>query len=231
MAGVVDGPDKETPEARRAAIAASEKPLLTCVDFIGNCGRHTLITPADILGGNYDDDVVERATKLTQEQDREAMDVDAALAEAQKQIDAEKAKEAARRAKVRVGGKYVVGGPIDAFRLFGVTPYRERGWERGKEVTAKMRECLERQKLWQEGMNYSTARQLLQGMGDRREKGLCTFRQAAALAKRGLPTNVSFEKAHEWMDKIAGNGWQVPENIRIEANEILTSSINDNPKR
>ena len=218
LPGVVDGP--ETPETRQAAIAASGKTHVDCVDFIGNCGRHSLVTPADILGGNYDDDVVAKAKEISEETDREPVDLEEALAEAQRLVEEEKAREAARRAKVRVGAKYTVGASIDAFRMFGVTPHRERGWETGKPVTEKMQAVLERQKLWEDGMTFSTARQLIQGLADRREKKLCTFRQANFLCKKGLPPNVSFDKAHSWMDKIAKNGWQVPDGVREEANAI-----------
>jgi len=218
LPGVVDGP--ETPDDRKAAIAASDKPALCCVDFVGNCGKHCLMTPADILGGNYDDDVVERAAKIAQKEDRAGADVQEALDEAKRQVEAEKARDVARRAKVRVGGKYQIGHSIDPFKMFNVVPQRERGWERGKPVTDKMRQALERQKLWEDGMSFSTARQLLQGMGDRREKGLCSFRQANLLCKNGLPPNVSFDVAKKWIDRIAGNQWRVPADIRAEASTL-----------
>ena len=40
-----------TAEARKAAIAASAKPSCLVVDFVGNAGKHKLVTSADILGG------------------------------------------------------------------------------------------------------------------------------------------------------------------------------------
>jgi len=49
LPGVVDGP--ETAEARLAAIAASEKPFCVVLDFVGNSGRHKLMTVADCLAG------------------------------------------------------------------------------------------------------------------------------------------------------------------------------------
>jgi superfamily II DNA or RNA helicase len=50
LEGVVDGPD--TAEARRAAIAASDKPNCVILDFVGNSGNHKLITVADVLAGD-----------------------------------------------------------------------------------------------------------------------------------------------------------------------------------
>jgi len=105
--------------------------------------------------------------------------------------------------------------------LFKVNKFRERGWEKGKPVTDKMKAMLERQKIWRDDMSYSEARQLVQGMAERRTKGLCTFRQANALCKRGLPPNVSFETAHRWMDSIAANRWSVPSEVTKEAQELL----------
>jgi len=223
LAGVVDGP--KTAGARREAIAASDKKWVECIDFVGNAGRHRLVTPADILGGNYDDDVVDRAREIAQSADREPVDMQDAIAEAIKQAEQEKARLAARRAKVRVGAKYHIGKAIDPFEMFAVTPYRARGWEQGKPVTAKMKAMLERQKIWKEDMDYSTARQLIQGLADRREKKLCTYRQANFLCRKGLPPNVSFTVASQWMDAIAKNGWQVPADVRNAANDLAAGQV------
>jgi superfamily II DNA or RNA helicase len=61
LPGLVDG--LETAEERKAAIAASPKPWARLVDFAGNTGRHDIISPWDILGGNVSDDVVARAIR------------------------------------------------------------------------------------------------------------------------------------------------------------------------
>ncbi|MHB1952005.1 MAG: DEAD/DEAH box helicase [Acidiferrobacteraceae bacterium] len=46
-----------TPEERREAIARSSKPCCTVLDFVGNSGRHALISTADILGDKYPADL------------------------------------------------------------------------------------------------------------------------------------------------------------------------------
>src|SRR5512136_2659531 len=61
LPGVVDGP--ETAEARKAAIAASAKASCLVVDFVGNAGKHKLVTSADILGGKVSEEALERAVK------------------------------------------------------------------------------------------------------------------------------------------------------------------------
>ena len=66
LPGVVDGPD--TPEARRAAIASSEKPFCTVLDFVGNSGKHKLVSVVDVLAGDRIDPLdLEEALKVATE--------------------------------------------------------------------------------------------------------------------------------------------------------------------
>ena len=46
----------EDRNVRSAAIAASSKPYVTILDFVGNAGRHKLVHTADILGGEFSDE-------------------------------------------------------------------------------------------------------------------------------------------------------------------------------
>jgi superfamily II DNA or RNA helicase len=211
LPGTVDGP--ATPELRKAAIAASAKPSLTCIDFVGNCGKHSLMTPADILGGNYEDDVVAKAKKILE--DGDGRDVQDALDEAAKKVAEEKAREAARRAKVRVGANYTVGKIVDVFKMMNIVPQREREWERGKQVTPGMKKWLEQQKLWQKDMTYATARQLCQGMSERREKGLCSIRQAKLIARYGFPADTSFTNAKRIITALVKNNWRLPQGFHL----------------
>jgi len=66
IAGMLgDVPDAE---GRRAMIAASVKPYCEILDFVGNCGKHKLITAIDVLAGvNGDEAVVQRAREIVQE--------------------------------------------------------------------------------------------------------------------------------------------------------------------
>ena len=52
LPGVVDGEGLDTPELRKAAIAASAKPYAIMLDFVGNSGEHKLISVADVLAGD-----------------------------------------------------------------------------------------------------------------------------------------------------------------------------------
>lgn len=63
VAGTVDGIGEDSD--RRQAIAASMKPTCTVLDFVGNSGRHKLISVADVLAGT-DVDPVDLAAALKQ---------------------------------------------------------------------------------------------------------------------------------------------------------------------
>lgn len=72
LPGIVDG--LASAMERRSAIADSDKPFMTVLDFVGNSGRHKLITSADVLGGKYPEEEREEAVE-----DAEELDGDMAL--------------------------------------------------------------------------------------------------------------------------------------------------------
>lgn len=96
LPGVVDGWD--TVEQRVAAIAASKKPEMILLDFVGNSGRHRLISSADVLGGDYRLEHIDYAAALIADADesitdtREALEraaIDLALLEEERERKAE----------------------------------------------------------------------------------------------------------------------------------------------
>ena len=190
--------------ARRAMIAGSDKPHCEIVDFVGNAGRHKLVTTADILGGRYDDAVVERARK-TAEESGGPVDMDKALQDAERDITEEKAR--ARRAALRVKAKYSVN-TIDPFDVLHLEPRRERGWDKGRQPSEKMVALLEKSGVPTKGLNFTQAKQLIGEILNRRDQKKCTYKQARILAKYGYRTDVDFHQAREVIDAIAANGWK-----------------------
>lgn len=82
--GEVDGA-----EQRKAMIAASEKTHCLVLDFVGNCGRHRLVTAADILSADPNDDgLIERARRISEERE---IDVAEALEQATEESEREQA--------------------------------------------------------------------------------------------------------------------------------------------
>ncbi len=80
LPGIVDG--IETADGRKTAIASSEKPHMTVIDYAGNAGKHKIIQAADVLGGKHEPPVREYAKKTMAEEGR-AFDLSKALERAE----------------------------------------------------------------------------------------------------------------------------------------------------
>jgi superfamily II DNA or RNA helicase len=198
--------DHESPEARRALIEASCKPSCLIVDFVGNSGRHKLMTSADILGGNMSEQVRDMAVAKARE--GKPVRMNEALREAEDEIEADKQREAARRARLTARAKYTAQ-KIDPFDVFQVHPVAERGWDRGKRLSDAQAAILRKQGIEPDDMPYGQARQLLNELFRRWDAGMCSFGQAKILRKRGLPTDVTREAAGQMIDEIAKKeGWK-----------------------
>ena len=204
LPGLVDGYEAD---ARRGRIAGSIKPYLEVVDFVGNSGRHKLVTSADILGGNYADDVIERARAATESAAGAPVDMLDALALAEREIAAEK--ERTRRAALRVKASYTAR-QVDPFDVLHLEPWRERGWDKDRPLSPKMTALLEKQGIDVRGLSYTQASQLCAEIIRRFTERRCTFKQARLLSKFGYDPDVTFDQARRLIDAVAANGWQRP---------------------
>ena len=118
MPGTVDGP--VTAIDRRAAIAASVKPYCTVLDFVGNSGRHKLVSVADCLAGETVEADVSMAVQMARQSD-EAVDMQE-LFEKAKRAREEKEKRAEERRRQRLETRtYAESGEYSAHDvdLFG----------------------------------------------------------------------------------------------------------------
>ena len=132
LPGVVDGP--ETAEARRAAIAASAKPSCLVVDFVGNAGKHKLVTSADILGGKVSEEAVELAVRRAR-QAGGPVNMTEALDEAEEELREQKRlAEAARRARLVATARFTTQS-VDPFDVLHLDPVKARGWDQGRQLT------------------------------------------------------------------------------------------------
>lgn len=205
LPGVVDG--LETPEERRAAIAASAKPYAVVLDFVGNSGQHKLVSTADILGGKYEDDIVAEATFAARQAatrgERTDMLEELRAAE-QRQIEKRRQQREHIVAKATVRRKR-----IDPFDVFDILPKREPGWHKGRKPTAKQLAFLEKSGVETEDVSFVHASQLIGTVIERRKKGLCTFKQGALLQKYGEETEgLTFKQASQRIEAIKQNGWK-----------------------
>jgi superfamily II DNA or RNA helicase len=210
-------PTESTAEERREAIAASTKPELLVLDFVGNSGRHKLISTADVLGGNFDDEVVERAVRRARERGGK---VDMRK-EIQRVIE-DDLEEKRQRERVKARASFT-RRTVSPFDVFDLTPPREPARHRGRKPSQKMIEVLRRAGIETAELSFCQAKRLVGGVIDRSEKGLCTFRQAQVLAKHGLPTNVTFSVAQEAIGELAENGWCATDSLREQLYSVVVN--------
>ncbi|HOC57305.1 MAG TPA: DEAD/DEAH box helicase [Verrucomicrobiota bacterium] len=205
LPGVVDGP--ETPEARKAAIAGSAKPSCLVVDFVGNAGRHKLITSADILGGKVSEEALERAVKQVSAAGG-PVNMTEALDEAEAELREQKRlAEAARRANLVAKARFTTQS-VDPFDVLSLEPVKARGWDQGRQLSEKQRSLLARQGINPDRVSFTEGRQLISEIFRRWDGKLCSFKQAKVLRKYGYDTQVSFAEASATIDALARNGWQ-----------------------
>ena len=193
---------------RHAAITASRKPQLEVIDFVGNSGRHKLVTTADVLGGNHSEEVIALAKEKAATKPRNMMQ---ALDEAEAALRAGREQalkaEAARRAKLTVQASYRKS-VVNPFDVFGITPLRERGWDKEKQPSRKMLDVLERQGIATENLTFSQAKQLVGQVFARWTGHRCSYKQAKILAARGMATDMTRDEAKAAIDGIAAReGW------------------------
>ena len=212
--GLVDG--LADADARKNAIAASAKPCVEVLDFVGNCGRHKLMSTADILGGNYSSEVVDLAEKRVRESGK-AVDMRAALeavagelAERKKRAEEERRREAASRSGLVARAKYSTA-TINPFDVLDIAPPIERGWDKGKPASQKQVDLLRRFGV-EDGarMNFTQAQRLVGQLIQRAQQERCTYKQAKLLQRYGYSTDTSFADARKIIDAIAANGWKRP---------------------
>ena len=217
LPGVVDGP--ETAEARRAAIAASPKPSCLVVDFVGNAGKHKLVTSADILGGK----VSEEAVELAVTQARQAggpVNMTEALDEAEAELhEQQRLAEAARRARLVATARFTTQ-TVDPFDVLHLDPVKPRGWDKNRHLSEKQRSLLAKQGINPDGIAFSQGKQLIAEIFRRWDSKLCSFKQAKVLRKYGYNTDVSFTEASATIDALAKNGWVRPQPVRNEGDPV-----------
>jgi len=218
----IDIDQYDSVEARREAIMNSAKPFATILDFVGNAGRHKLICPADILGGNYSDEVVELANEnAAKKSDENKMPVDVAteLQKAEREIakrhrDRE---DAIARDHLLLRAKYSTA-KINPFNVLDIDPVREAPWHKGKPPSQRQLAYLEKSGVPTDGLSFSHASQIIDVMIKRREGGTCTYKQAKCLQKAGFDTTeMSFADASKRIGALAKCGWQrwrLPKNLQ-----------------
>lgn len=210
LAGVVDGPPDAT--ARKMAIAASAKTEVEVLDFVGNAGLHDLVTPPDILGGNYDENIIARCKLNAQKKSVNSgkpVDVIEELLFAQQQLKREEAEEAERvgRSAVLLRAKYSTA-KINPFKVFNIEPCRERAWHKGRQPTDNQVACLEKAGVDVKGLSFTHASQLISRIVKMRTEGKASYKMTKCLQRYGFSGELSFDKARTVMTELSNNNWR-----------------------
>lgn len=217
LPGLVD--PLPTADERKAAIAASLKPSCLVIDFVGNSGRHKLMSSADILGGKVSDEAIARAVKKAREEGK-AVRMDELLDKSEEEIRAEieerRQLEQARKARLVGKARYTTHA-VNPFDVLQLQPVRERGWDAGKTLSEKQRSLLSKQGL-DPNMPYAEGKAVIQELFRRWNGKLCTFRQAKILQKYGYDAKtVTMKEATMLIDQIAANNWRQPTDEQRDA--------------
>lgn len=209
-------------ELRRGLIARSCKPSCLIVDFVGNSGRHKLMTSADILGGEYSESVREEAVNFaTRTGGRVRMDKQLETSakdeeERQKKIKEARELEAARKAKL-VGKS--------TFKTQSVNPFDEGdkrpvagGKDRGSsQLSAKQRAVLRNNGHDPDAITVGYAKHLLAKIAESWKDGKRTQAQLDLLKRfhysEAELANVSKLRASEMIEAIKANGWKRPVSV------------------
>ena len=178
------------------------------LDFVGNAGRHTLISPLDVLAGKPIDDEVREAAEAKV---KAGMPSEDALAAAEAEHMARKEREErerARAAKIRADV---------AYRSRVVDPFGAIGNDTGNGPRATSRQVEALTNLGVKGadtLSVGAASKLLDTIAQRRKAGLATYKQSAQLAKHGLSVDLPFAEARAAMDALAANRWTCTPEMR-----------------
>lgn len=213
LPGLVD--QFATADLRKEAIAASAKPASLLVDFVGNSGRHKLMTSADILGGRVSEEAISLAIKEAKEkggQVRMTDELEAAFEKLKKEADERRKMEEAAKARLLARVKYNARN-VNPFDIFDLTPRATTPHEDGKTLSVKQRALLVKQGIDPDSMPYSQARQLLDHQFQRWSENLCSLKQAALLKRYGVEhaEKISRERAKAMIDQLAQNRWKKPD--------------------
>ncbi len=212
LPGVVDGFEDEDREGRREAIACSSKPACLVLDFVGNTGRHKLIGVADILGGQYTQAEIDLAKEEVSRKGAEGMDSNMIQELKAARKEAER-REEERKRHVKAKAKYRLGNSVDPFDVLDIRESREPGWVKGKKPTDRQLEVIRNAGIEvknKDSLTFHQAQGIIGAMMERREKKLCTFKQAKLLRKYSISSNITFKQASKMITAIKECGWRKP---------------------
>lgn len=209
-------PTEETPELRRAAIAASAKPFCLVLDFVGN-SRHKLANLGDILGGAFDDEVKRLAMDLARHETG-PIDMRELLKRAEQILDEQRSKrfqQGEGRDKLRRALWQLLPHPYDVLGLDRQTAEtsvsRDDAYGRAPIEAAG---TLEKYKFEPHEIKRLTNKEqvlLARVVIARSRRGQCSWKQAKLLYRFGYDANITIGEAIKVLDEVSAEPWWRPD--------------------
>ncbi len=196
------------------------KENLLLLDFLWNTERHELCHPAALIAEN--EEVAQQMTLNLEADLGCAVDLEAAEEKAQSDVVAQREEALAKALSEMKHRKRKLVDPlqfemsIQAEDLSGYTP--AFGWEMAP-ASDKQKATLEKLGILPDEIdNAGKAAKLLDRLAVRRNEGLTTPKQIRFLEGKGFQHvgTWPFEEARKLIDRIAGNGWRVPYDVKPE---------------
>lgn len=192
------------------------KTELLLLDFLWHTERHELCHPAHLIAEN--DEIAKAMTKQIEEAGI-PLDLETVEKQAAEDVIAEREEALAKQLEEMKRRKRKLVDPlqfemsIQAEDLASYVP--AFGWEMGPPSEKQIKTLEKMGILPDEIDNAGKATKLLERLEKRREEGLTTPKQIRFLEQRGFQHvgTWSFEAGKRLIDRIAGNGWRVPEGI------------------
>lgn len=207
LPGVVDGADDA--DHRRRMIEASAKPHVEVLDFVGNSGRHRLVSAIDVIRPDLDDSAraaaIARASKSENLHDMEAITEDE-LDKIARERDEKRLRDMAKRAKVQARVNYCTEF-VDPFGIAQgaiVLP-----GDRFQPVSEGMQDILSRNGVDHRRLSFDAAKRVVRDIIMRSKQGLCSYKQAHLLRKHGVDAKrMTRAEASAAIERIKANGWK-----------------------
>lgn len=197
----VSGP--RTASERKAAIAASAKPMCYAIDFAGNNGKHDLITLLDILGGDISKEVKDRV--IRDAPDGKPTNMTAEIAKAIEKLRAEaeqkRIEEEAQKQRLVVKTDYELEkhDPFDRFKAGKLTV---RDSSNGVMLLQNERALLEKNGIKPDELSYADNRANLAEIKRRKDNGLCSLKMAKLLKKNKMNPELPMEIARQKLNSL-----------------------------
>lgn len=192
------------------------KTELLLLDFLWHTERHELCHPAHLIAEN--EEVAQAMTKQIEEAGI-ALDLEDVEKKAAEDVIAQREEALAKQLEEMKKRKRKLVDPlqfemsIQAEDLSSYVP--SFGWEMSPPSAAQVKTLEKLGIMPDEIDNAGKATKLLERLDKRRAEGLTTPKQIRFLEQRGFEHvgTWSFDSAKKLIDRIAGNGWRVPDGI------------------